>query len=53
MEREKRMSNAARSGVPFFLVLILVLVALAGGAAAGVLGYIWVTGGSGEPSLSV
>lgn len=47
------MSNASRSGVPYYLVLILLLVALAGGAAAGILGYIWITGGSGEPSLSV
>ena len=47
------MSNTSRSGVPYFLVLILLLVALAGGAAAGILGYIWVTGGSGEPSLTV
>jgi len=47
------MSNANRSGVPYLLVLILLLVALAGGAAAGILGYIWITGGSGEASLTV
>ncbi len=47
------MSNTSRSGVPYYLVLILLLIALAGGAAAGILGYIWITGGSGEPSLSV
>lgn len=47
------MSNTSRSGVPYYLVLILLLIALAGGAAAGILGYIWITGGSGEPSLTV
>jgi len=39
-------------GLPPILVLLLLLVALGGGAAAGVLGYIWVTGGSGEASLT-
>ena len=52
-ETRKRMSNTSRSGVPYTLVLILLLIALAGGAAAGILGYIWITGGSGEPSLTV
>ena len=47
------MSNTNRSGVPYLLVLALLLIALAGGAAAGILGYIWVTGGSGEASLAV
>lgn len=47
------MSNANRSGVPYLLVLILLLIALAGGAAGGILGYLWITGGSGEASLSV
>ena len=47
------MSNSNRSGVSYPLVLVLLLVALAGGAAAGILGYIWYTGGSGEPSLTV
>jgi len=47
------MSNTDRSGVPYYLVLILLLIALAGGAAAGILGYIWWSGGSGEPSLTV
>ena len=47
------MSNTRRSGVPYYLVLILLPIALAGGAAAGILGYIWFTGGSGEPSLTV
>lgn len=42
-----------RRGLPYMLVLLLLVVALAGGAAAGILGYIWITGGSGEPSLSV
>ena len=53
METPKRMSNANRDGVPYLLVLVLLLIALAGGAAAGILGYIWITGGSGEASLSV
>lgn len=35
------------------MVVLLLLVALAGGAAAGILGYIWYTGGSGEPSLTI
>lgn len=47
------MSNANRSGVPYLLVVILLLIALAGGAAGGILGYLWITGGSGEASLSV
>lgn len=47
------MSNINRSGVSYPLVLVLLLVALAGGAAAGILGYIWYTGGSGEPSLTI
>ena len=47
------MSSTSRSGVPYYLVLILLLIALIGGAAAGILGYIWYTGGSGEPSLTV
>ena len=53
MENGGDMSNANRRGVPYFLVLLLLLVALAGGAAAGILGYIWITGGSGEASLTV
>lgn len=47
------MSNTDRNGVPYLLVLVLLLIALAGGAAAGILGYIWVTGGAGEASLTV
>ncbi len=47
------MTNTNRRGIPSALVLILVLVALAGGAVAGILAYVWVTGGSGEASLSV
>lgn len=47
------MSNSSRSGVSYPLVVLLLLVALAGGAAAGILGYIWYTGGSGEPSLTI
>ena len=47
------MPNETRRGVPYLLVLLLLLIALAGGAAAGILGYIWITGGSGEASLSV
>ena len=40
-------------GIPYLLVLLLLVFALGGGAAAGILGYIWYTGGSGEASLSV
>lgn len=47
------MSNQAKRGIPCLLVLLLLVIALAGGAAAGILGYIWYTGGSGEASLSV
>ncbi len=47
------MSNANRGGLPILLALAIALVALAGGAAAGILGYIWVTGGSGEASVTV
>ena len=47
------MSNTDRKGIPYLLVLALLLIALAGGAAAGILGYIWITGGSGEASLTV
>ena len=53
METRKQMTNANRGGVPYLLVLILLSIALAGGAAAGILGYIWITGGTGEASLSV
>ncbi len=47
------MSNEPMRGIPYLLVLLLLVIALAGGAAAGILGYIWYTGGSGEASLSV
>ena len=47
------MSNETMRGVPFLLVLLLLVIALGGGAAAGILGYIWITGGSGEASQSV
>ncbi|MCY3781333.1 MAG: YceI family protein [Chloroflexi bacterium] len=47
------MSNDNRRGIPYLLVLLLLLIAVGGGAAAGILGYIWITGGSGEASLSV
>ena len=47
------MTTTSGRGVPYLLVLILLLIALAGGAAAGILGYIWITGGSGEASLTV
>ena len=47
------MSNQTMRGVPYLLVLLLLVIALGGGAAAGILGYIWYTGGSGEASLSV
>ena len=47
------MSNENRRGIPYVFALLLVVIALAGGAAAGILGYIWITGGSGEASLTV
>lgn len=47
------MSNQTIRGIPYLLVLLLLVIALGGGAAAGILGYIWYTGGSGEASLSV
>lgn len=47
------MTTTNGRGVPYLLVLLLLLIALAGGAAAGILGYIWITGGSGEASLTV
>ena len=47
------MSNQTMRGIPYLLVLLLLVIALGGGAAAGILGYIWYTGGSGEASLSV
>lgn len=47
------MSNQTMRGIPYLLVLMLIVIALGGGAAAGILGYIWITGGSGEASLSV
>ena len=47
------MSNVNGRGIPYLLVVLLLLIALAGGAAAGILGYIWITGGTGEASLSV
>lgn len=47
------MSNQTMRGIPYLLVLLLLVIALGGGAAAGILGYIWYTGGSGEASQSV
>ena len=46
------MSNQTMRGIPYLLVLLLLVIALGGGAAAGILGYIWYTGGSGEASMS-
>ena len=39
------MSNETMRGIPYLLVLLLLVIALGGGAAAGILGYIWYTGG--------
>ena len=52
-EIKANMSNQTMRGIPYLLVLLLLVIALGGGAAAGILGYIWYTGGSGEASLSV
>jgi len=46
------MSQSNRSGLSIPTVLILLLVALAVGAGAGIFGWIWISGGSGEASLS-
>ncbi len=46
------MSQSNRSGLSSPTVLILLLVALAVGAGAGIFGWIWISGGSGEASLS-
>ncbi|PJF34134.1 MAG: hypothetical protein CUN57_00330, partial [Phototrophicales bacterium] len=47
------MANKQRGGVSYGVVVVLVLIAFAVGAGAGIGGYIYVTGGSGEPSRSV
>lgn len=46
------MSQSNRSGLSTPTVLILLVVALAVGAGAGIFGWIWISGGSGEASLS-
>ncbi|MCY4071526.1 MAG: YceI family protein [Chloroflexi bacterium] len=46
------MSNSNRSGLSTPTILIALVVALAVGAGAGIFGWIWVSGGSGEASLS-
>ena len=53
MREKNQMSNENSRGVPYLLVILLLLIALGGGAAAGILGYIWITGGSGEASISI
>ena len=53
MLEKGHMSNSNGRGVSYLLVLLLLVIAAGGGAAAGILGYIWITGGSGEASLSV
>ena len=47
------MTNSNRVGLPTTAVLVLLVIALIVGAAAGILGWIWISGGSGEPSLTV
>jgi len=46
------MSNSNRSGLSTTTILISLVIALAVGAGAGIFGWIWVSGGSGEASLS-
>ncbi len=46
------MSSGNRSGLSTPIVLILLVIALAIGAGAGIFGWIWISGGSGEASLS-
>lgn len=47
------MTNKRRSGMPYSLVAILVIVAFAAGAGLGIGGFIYATSGSGEASRSV
>ena len=53
MNEKDYLPGDTRRAIPYLLVLLLILIAVGGGAAAGILGYIWITGGSGEASLSV
>lgn len=46
------MNNQGSSGFSTRTVLILLVIALALGAGAGIFGWIWVSGGAGEASLS-
>lgn len=47
------MANKRQNGLSYGIVAVLVIIAFAIGAGAGIGGYIYVTGGSGEPSRSV
>lgn len=47
------MSNGNRGGLSNFTVIILLIIAFGVGAAVGVSGWIWMSGGSGEASLTV
>ena len=47
------MTNSNRGGLSTTAVLVLLVIALIVGAAVGIFGWIWFSGGSGEPSLSV
>lgn len=46
------MSHDNRSGLSTPTVLIIIVVALAVGAGAGIFGWIWISGGTGEASIS-
>ena len=47
------MSNETRRGLSNFTVIVLLVIAFGVGAAVGVSGWIWMSGGSGEASLSI
>ena len=47
------MSNDNRRGISGFTLIVLLIIALGLGAAVGILGWIWISGGSGQPSLTV
>lgn len=47
------MANKRNKGVPYAVVAILMVIAFAVGAGAGVGGWIYITGGSGEASRSI
>ena len=47
------MSIGTRKGLSNFTVIVLLIIAFGVGAAVGVSGWIWISGGSGEASLTI